>query len=135
MTIFRLQFSLIPLELFDKFIPVNPRGFCGAFGIADSSCPSINGQFARYRRCAKNLILAISTICLRLNFSRALISTKFAYFWMDTTYHAPPSVFRFPLKNEKNTPIRQSKAEMAKQVCILCNNSSKVSGAMGWGPI
>jgi hypothetical protein len=28
--------------------------------------------------CAKNLILEISTICLRLNFSRALIATKFA---------------------------------------------------------
>jgi hypothetical protein len=47
-------------------------------------CPSTNGQFARYRRCAKNSILGISTIGLRLNFSRALISTKFAYFWMDT---------------------------------------------------
>jgi hypothetical protein len=49
-----------------------------------NKCPSINGQFARYLCCAKNLILGISTICLRLNFSRALISTKFAYFWMDT---------------------------------------------------
>jgi hypothetical protein len=35
-------------------------------------CPSTNGQFARYRCCAKNLILGISTICLRLNFSRRL---------------------------------------------------------------
>jgi len=33
----------------------------------------------------KNLILGISTICLRLNFSCALISTQFAYFWMDTS--------------------------------------------------
>jgi hypothetical protein len=53
-----------------------------------NQCPSINGQFARYRRRAKNLILEISTICLRLNFSRALISTKFAYFWMDTNRQA-----------------------------------------------
>jgi hypothetical protein len=28
----------------------------------------------------------MSTICLRLNFSRASISTKFAYFWTDTSY-------------------------------------------------
>jgi hypothetical protein len=27
--------------------------------------------------------LILSTLCLRLNFSRALISIKFAYFWMD----------------------------------------------------
>jgi hypothetical protein len=33
----------------------------------------------------QNLILGISTICLRLNFSCALISTKFAYFWMNTS--------------------------------------------------
>jgi hypothetical protein len=29
MMIFKLQFSLIPLKLFDKFIPGNHRGFCG----------------------------------------------------------------------------------------------------------
>jgi hypothetical protein len=27
----------------------------------------------------------IVNICLRLNFSRALISTQFAHFWMDTS--------------------------------------------------
>ncbi len=31
-------------------------------------------------------MLGISAIGLRLNFPRALISTKFAYFWMDTRY-------------------------------------------------
>jgi hypothetical protein len=38
----------------------------------------------KYRRCAKNGFLGISTICLRFNFPRALISTKFDDFWMDT---------------------------------------------------
>jgi hypothetical protein len=33
----------------------------------------------------QNLILGISTICLQLNFSCALISTKFASFWMDNS--------------------------------------------------
>jgi hypothetical protein len=51
---------------------------------AANLCPSRNDQFARYRRCAKKLILGISTICLRLIFSHALISTKFAYFWTGT---------------------------------------------------
>jgi len=37
----------------------------------------------KYRRCAKSGFLDISPICLRFNFSRALISTKFANFWMD----------------------------------------------------
>ncbi|WP_419664125.1 HDIG domain-containing metalloprotein [Desulfosarcina variabilis] len=60
----------------------------GQAGITEAGivnyCPSRNDQFARYRRCAKNLILGISAICLWLNFSCALISTKFAYFWMGT---------------------------------------------------
>jgi len=34
----------------------------------------------------ENLILGISIICLRLKFSCALISTKSAYFWMDTKW-------------------------------------------------
>jgi len=45
---------------------------------------SINVQFARYPRYAKNSILGILPICLWKNFSKALISTKFAYFWTNT---------------------------------------------------
>ena len=47
-------------------------------------CPSINGYFARYLRYAQNFILEISTICLRQNFSHALISIKIPHFWTDT---------------------------------------------------
>ncbi len=51
-----------------------------------SSCLSRNGLFARSLRYAKNYILGISAICLRLNFSQALISNKNPCFWMGTIY-------------------------------------------------
>jgi len=57
---------------------------------AKYKCPSTNDQLVRYRRCAKNLILGISAICLRLNFPRALISTQFAYLWTDTSQRVIP---------------------------------------------
>jgi len=46
-------------------------------------CPSINGFFAQSRRYAQKIILDISSICLRLFFSHALILNKNPHLWMD----------------------------------------------------
>jgi hypothetical protein len=45
---------------------------------------SINGYFAQSLRYARKLILGISTICLWLIFSHALILSKISPFWTDT---------------------------------------------------
>jgi len=72
------------------------------FGLSSepSECPSTNGQFARYRRCVKNLILGISPICLRLNFPSAFrISNKFDDLWMGTSEARRSSGLLRPLKS------------------------------------
>ena len=49
-------------------------------------CLSINGYFTQPLRYARKLILGISTICLWLIFSHALILNKISHLWTDTKY-------------------------------------------------
>jgi hypothetical protein len=64
-------------------------------GALISECPSINGLFARSRRYAQKIILGISTICLWLFFSHALISNKNPHLWMDTSEDLFPILHKF----------------------------------------
>ncbi len=60
-----------------------------------SLCPSINGLFARYLRCAQKITFAMAAICLRLSFSHALILNKNSHLWKETNPGATLK-FRWP---------------------------------------
>ena len=60
------------------------RNMLGTMSVNPKKCLSINGHFVQYLRYARKLILGISTICLWLIFSHALILNKISHSWIDT---------------------------------------------------